>query len=196
MVLSLEIPLDTALRAAEEASGAGARVLLNAAPGIRIEPRVLRWCDPLVVNEHEAREVLGAHAGAGAHASAGADGRAGSGGEGRVHAGAPAAFEELGEALRRAGARSVVITLGSEGALVLDEAGADRIPAYAVPAADTTGAGDAFVGALAAELAADRPLRDAVRFATAVSAVAVQRPGAQSSFPDRAEVETFIRGSG
>lgn len=168
VVISLEIPLETAVEAARIGDASGARVLFNAAPSVRLDAETLRLCDPLVVNEHEAQEVLGAEHGAD--------------------------FRSLAEGLRDAGARSVVITLGEQGALVLDDEGCGTIPAHRVRAVDTTGAGDAFVGALAAELATGSGLRDAVAFATAMSAVAVQRAGAQSSYADRAEVEAFIRG--
>lgn len=167
VVISLEIPLATAVEAARIGDASGARVLFNAAPSVRLDPDTLRLCDPLVVNEHEARDVLGA-------------------GEGSD-------FRALAEGLRDAGARSVVITLGEHGALVLDDEGCSETPAYRVRAVDTTGAGDAFVGVLAAELAAGKGLRRAVGFATAVSAVAVQRMGAQPSYAERTEVEEFMR---
>ena len=93
---------------------------------------------------------------------------------------------------------TTAITLGADGAVIAERgaAAATRVPAYAVQAVDTTGAGDAFVGAVAAELAAGRSLVDAVRFATAVSAVSVQRVGAQVSYADRREVEAFIAAAG
>ena len=187
VVLSLEIPHETAFHVAERAAGAGARVIVNAAPSTRLSSETLAVCDPLIVNEHEALEVLG------------------------IDERDPEAFDypRLATRLREAGARSVVITLGADGAILVDgsaggsgagassagvsgAAGPIRVPAYAVQAVDTTGAGDAFVGALAAELAAGASLADAVRFATAVSAVSVQRVGAQASYADRAEVEAFI----
>lgn len=182
VVLSLEIPLDTALHVAAEAHSAGARVVLNAAPSVQLDGSVLELCDPLIVNEHEALEVLGA----------GLDD--------------PEAenYGRLAERLLEAGARSVVVTLGAEGAIVAERAGTDvgtapvagpvltTVPAYRVRAVDTTGAGDAFVGAVAGELAAGEPLTEAVRFATAVSAVSVQRVGAQSSYANRKEIEAFI----
>lgn len=176
VVLSLEIPLESALLVAAEARAAGARVVMNAAPSVQLSGSVLAACDPLIVNEHEALEVLGA----------GADD--------------PEAenYGRLAERLLAAGARSVVVTLGAEGAIVAERTAGDgaalltAVPAYRVRAVDTTGAGDAFVGAVAGELAAGRRLADAVRFATAVSAVSVQRVGAQASYADRAEVEGFI----
>ncbi|RGE19807.1 ribokinase [Leucobacter sp. wl10] len=179
LVLSLEIPEETAFRVAVLAAGDGARVLLNAAPATRIAPEVLAICDPLVVNEHEALAVLGA----GGDAAPGADSgpRAGD-------------YEGVAVRLLSAGARSVVITLGADGAIAADggSAGPTRVPAHRVRAIDTTGAGDAFVGAVACELARGAELVDAVRFATGVSAVSVQRMGAQASYADRSEVEAFI----
>lgn len=174
VVLSLEIPKDAAFHVASRAASAGARVILNAAPSTRIDGEILAVCDPLIVNEHEALEVLG------------------------VGADDPDAehYDRLAERLHEAGARSVVVTLGGDGAVIADTDGSSRVPAYRVRAVDTTGAGDAFVGAVAGELAAGATLRDAVRFATAVSAVSVQRVGAQSSYADRAEVEAFIASAG
>lgn len=96
----------------------------------------------------------------------------------------------------RAGGR-VVVTLGAQGAVAL---GGDAdtplyIPARPVEAVDTTGAGDTFAGALVAELCAGRSTREALRFATAAAAIAVTRPGAQSSFPRREEVEPALDGA-
>lgn len=174
VVLSLEIPHETAFHVAASAAASGSRVLLNAAPAIAVRREVLQCCDPLVVNEHEAREVLGAA-------------------ENDPDA---SDYARLARRLLLAGARSVVVTLGADGAIVAEGPAAApelvSVPAYRVEAVDTTGAGDAFVGAAAAELARGCSLLDAVRFATAVSAVSVQRVGAQSSYASRAEVEAFI----
>lgn len=166
LVLNLETPLPTVEYAAGRAGDAGIRVLLNAAPAQRLRPRTLAVCDPLVVNEHEARTLL-------------EDGTS--------------TYPELAGAFLDAGARSVVITLGASGSVVADRHGIEAVAAHAVHAVDTTGAGDAFVGAVACELAAGRSLRDAVTFATAVSALSVQSMGAQASYPDRDEVEAFLR---
>ncbi len=170
VVLSLEIPLQTAFHVASQAAQVGVRVVLNAAPATGIESATLALCDPLIVNEHEALEVLG------------------------LDESDPdvSNYERLAERLREAGAQSVVITLGGDGAIAVDGQGLTRTPAFRVPVVDTTGAGDAFVGAVACELAAGKSLGDAVRFATAVSAVSVQSVGAQSSYADRAAVESFI----
>jgi ribokinase len=95
--------------------------------------------------------------------------------------------------LVEAGARSAVVTLGARGCAVAEGGGAVLVPAPRVPVADTTGAGDAFVGAIACELARGASLAAAARFATAVAALSVRRLGAQASYPDRVEVEAFLR---
>ena len=165
LVLSMEIPAATVQHCATTAADHGIRVVLNAAPARSVPASTLRVCDPLIVNEHEARIVLDRDADS---------------------------FEGLAEGLLDAGARSVVITLGGDGALIADEHGLSREPGHAVDVVDTTGAGDAFVGATACELARGATVRDAVRFAVAMSALSVTRAGAQTSYPDRAAVDAFV----
>ncbi|MDE0116201.1 MAG: ribokinase [bacterium] len=89
-----------------------------------------------------------------------------------------------------AGQHDTIITLGSRGAQ-LDEV---VVPSFPAKVVDPTGAGDAFCGALAVALAEGRPLIEAVRFANAAGALAVQTPGAQPSMPTRDEVETLLGG--
>jgi ribokinase len=86
------------------------------------------------------------------------------------------------------GPRSVVITKGGEGALLVTSSGIEQIPAPQVDVVDTTGAGDAFVGALAASLAAGTDLPSAVRLAVRVGSVSVTARGAQPSYPTRADL--------
>jgi ribokinase len=76
-----------------------------------------------------------------------------------------------------------VITLGSEGAVFSDGESTNHLPAPKVDAVDTTGAGDAFVGALAAKLAQKLPLNDAVAYAVRAGAAAVTKKGAQGALP-------------
>ncbi|GHF57751.1 ribokinase [Amycolatopsis bartoniae] len=87
------------------------------------------------------------------------------------------------------GPRSAVVTLGARGALVLTEDGATEIAAPRVEPVDTTGAGDAFTGALAAALATGVTLETAARKAVRVAAISVTRRGAQPSYPSAAELE-------
>jgi len=156
--LQLEVPAETVAAVVRAAAGAGTRVVLNASPPAALPDDVLAACDPLVVNEHEARRLLG----------------------GEPLRGGPEAWAA---ALRERGPRGVVVTLGASGALLSASGGTVRVPSPAVDAVDTTGAGDAFTGALAWRLGRGDGLEAAVRFAVRVGAAAVTRPGAQDSFP-------------
>jgi ribokinase len=170
--LQLEIPPETVAAAVEAAVAAApaARVVLNPSPPAALPTAVLAACDPLVVNEHEARFLLG---------------------PGRPDTGVPDAGgtpEEWASALLALGPRSVVVTLGADGALIADAQGTTRVPSPRVRAVDTTGAGDAFTGALAWRLGVGDDLATAVRFAVRVGAAAVTAAGAQESFPTLDEV--------
>ncbi|WP_055587410.1 ribokinase [Peterkaempfera griseoplana] len=166
--LQLEIPLDTAAEAVRTAVRNGTRVVLNPSPPAPLPADVLAACDPLVVNEHEARHLLRA----------------------AEHGAADAASpHEWAAGLLAAGPRSVVVTLGERGALVADADGVLPVPTPRVEAVDTTGAGDAFTAALAWRLARGEALADAARFAVRVGALAVTRPGAQESYPTLEEVD-------
>lgn len=163
--LQWEIPPETVRAAARAAHEAGSRVVLNPSPVPReLDPELLAAADPLVVNEHEARQLA------------------------QASGGTPA---QWAHALRERGARSVVVTLGPEGALVLGAEDAEpvAVPGIEVTAVDTTGAGDAFTGALAARLAAGDDVAEAARFAVRVGAASVTKPGAQPSYPTAAELQ-------
>ncbi|ADI13842.1 ribokinase [Truepera radiovictrix] len=170
VLVQLEIPLKTALRAAALGRAAGARVLLNLAPAQALSAAQLGDVDLLLVNEHEAATLLGA----------------------------PEVLGDLGAAL--AGLRrfvpAVVLTLGGRGAAWAGPEGSGLEPAHRVRVVDTTAAGDAFAGALAAELARGATLEAAVRYAGAAGALAVSRSGAQPSLPTREEAERLLRGAG
>ncbi|MGV9554859.1 ribokinase [Streptomyces sp. NPDC003401] len=161
----LEIPLETVVEVVRNLAP-GSRFVLNPSPPRPLPAEVLAACDPLIVNEHEAKVILG---------EAGADGRP----------------EDWARALLAKGPRSVVVTLGPEGALVASAQGVERVAAVKVGAVDTTGAGDSFTAALAWRLGAGSPLAEAAAYAARVGAVAVTRRGAQESFPTAAEVEAL-----
>ncbi|WP_151484981.1 ribokinase [Streptomyces albicerus] len=160
--VQLEIPLETVVEVVRGLRP-GTRFVLNPSPPRELPEDVLAACDPLIVNEHEARVVLGADAGE--------------------------TPEQWAEALLALGPRSVVVTLGEEGALVADATGTvARVPSVKVNAVDTTGAGDSFTAALAWRLGAGESLADSAAYAARVGAVAVTREGAQASFPTAEEV--------
>lgn len=158
----LEIPLETVV-AVVRSLAPGSRFVLNPSPPRPLPAEVLAACDPLVLNEHEARVVLG-----------------------------PAAVgdspADWARVLLAEGPRSVVVTLGARGALVADSGGTTLVPAVPVEAVDTTGAGDAFTAALAWRLGAGETLAEAAAYAVRVGAAAVTKPGAQDSFPAAADV--------
>ncbi|MCC3276721.1 PfkB family carbohydrate kinase [Arthrobacter sp. zg-Y20] len=162
LTLSLEVPLEAVAAAARAGQQAGAQVLLNLSPYQEVPAELLALTDVLLLNTHEAALVTGL-----------AD---------------PAAdWEEVITALGALGVRRTIITLGADGAVVLDgtAAGSERILAVAptrVTAVDTTGCGDAFTAATAARLAAGDSLAEAATFAARAGALAATREGAQSSY--------------
>ncbi|WP_405718667.1 ribokinase [Streptomyces sp. NBC_00046] len=164
--VQLEIPSETVAEVAG-AMSPGSRLVLNPSPPAPLPDRVLAACDPLVVNEHEARYMLGEGAG-----------------------GTP---EEWARALLGLGPQSVVVTLGAAGALVADGRTGDVVPVPSprVEAVDTTGAGDAFTAALAWRLGLGEGLTEAAAFAVRVGAAAVTKRGAQASFPTAQEVSAL-----
>ncbi|MBO0914116.1 ribokinase [Streptomyces laculatispora] len=164
--VQLEIPLDTVAETAR-ALPSGTRLVLNPSPPAPLPAEVLAACDPLVLNEHEARSILGRDAGT--------------------------TPESWAQALTALGPRSVVITLGAGGALAADTRTGDfvRVPSPTVDAVDTTGAGDAFTAALAWRLGLGEELPEAAAFAVRVGAAAVTKEGAQVSFPTAEEVSAL-----
>jgi ribokinase len=167
LVAQMEVPREIVGRAAEVAASGDTRVVLNLAPTFEVPRELLERLDPLVVNEHEAAFLLGSRV---------------EGVEGALSA-APE--------LLSLGPGSAVITLGAAGAVVADSSSTTHIPAPQVEVVDTTGAGDAFVGALAVQLARDASLEEAVSYAVHAGAAAVTKEGAQGALPTPEVVEAL-----
>ena len=172
VVLQGEIPVDGIAAAVQHAGG---RVVFNLAPVIDVPADVVKAADPLVVNEHEGRLLLAAW-GASGSAAAPAAGAA-SDEEARVD------DESVVASLRAQGVTSVVMTRGAAGAIVSDASGTVLVASPKVAAVDSSGAGDAFVGALAAGLAAGASLLEAAQDAVRVGAFSVTGVGTQASYP-------------
>ena len=166
-VAQMEVPMQTVLRAVEMAAERGTRAVVNLAPTFEVPRELLEKLDPLVVNEHEAALLLGSEV-------QGVDG-------------ALAAAPEL----LSLGPRSAVITIGEDGAVFADGESVEHLPAPEVEVVDTTGAGDAFVGALAVKLAHDSSLQEAVAYAVRAGAAAVTKEGAQGALPTPEVVEAL-----
>jgi ribokinase len=167
LVAQMEVPPEVVLRAVEVASGTGTRALVNLAPPFEVPRALLEKLDPLVINEHEAAFLLGERV------------------EGVVGA------LDAAPRLLSLGPGSVVVTLGEDGAVFSSGESAQHLKAPRVKVVDTTGAGDTFVGALAARLADDAPLEDAVAYAVRAGAAAVTEAGAQGALPTPESVEAL-----
>jgi ribokinase len=166
LLLQLEIPLETVQYAAALAQSTGTTVILNPSPSQELPSSLLDLVDILVPNEEEVGYLTGM--------------------------GSPVDPTSAAGMLCSNGVKAVVITLGRRGAAIVDGNGETDIHAYDVDVIDSTGAGDAFVGNLAAALDAGQSLAEAAQFASAAAALSVQAAGAQSSMPSKAETETFI----
>lgn len=171
-VSQFEIPLPAIAAFFRRARAAGATTVLNPAPAQAMSRELLALVDILVLNETE----LGFLAGNGLSESDEA-----------------ARIIAVARQLQAREDQAICVTLGKRGVLAL--AGREEIvvPGRVVRALDTTGAGDCFVGALAAQLADDVPLRAALAFANAAASISVQRMGAGPSMPTAAEVAAVMQ---
>lgn len=166
MLLQGEIPADGFAAAVALARKHGVRVITNLAPVIEVDREALLAADPIMANEHEAGLIL-------------------------EQLGTPIDSEdphELATALLNSGFHSVVLTLGSKGALVACDGELTDIPTPKVEAVDTTGAGDSFAGAFCARVVAGDSDIAAAQHAARVGAFATTKAGAQASYPSRDDV--------
>jgi ribokinase len=158
LVVQMEVPPTENAALFGRARARGARILLNLAPALRLEPELLEEIDLLVANEGEA-------------ATMGLD------------------PQQLARRLRQA----LVVTRAAAGATAfLAQGGQLRIPALPIVPIDTTGAGDTFVGVLAAALDLRLPLELALRRASVGAGLACLAPGAQTAMPDVAAVDAAM----
>jgi ribokinase len=170
VLLQLETPLETVIAAAQEAKRVGAQVILYPAPAPpTLSPELLRHVDILTPNEAEATQLV---------------------------SGSPAQLtldqaRAICAQLRRMGAQTIILKLGSQGCLLAERETTTHIPAPRVNVVDTTGAGDIFNAALAVSSSEGASLTEACQFAVRAAALSVTRLGAQKSAPSRAELNTF-----
>ena len=175
--LCLEVAIDTVIAAAQAGHDAGATVILNLSPYAEVPEILAELSDVLLVNAHEASLFLGGEADV-PDADAEAE-----------------AWEPVRSQFADRGLQRVLVTLGAHGSVVLDSLARGtqdqitRIAPTRVSAVDTTGAGDAFTGAVAARLAAGDSLADAASFASVAAALAATKKGTQAAYPSIADVE-------
>jgi len=165
ILMQLEIPLGTVEFVVRLAAKHHIPVILNPAPARVLPDELLRQIFILVPNQKEAEMLTG------------------------IAIIDNASAEKAARTLAGKGVKKVIITLGGEGAVLLDDGDFQRIAAPAVTAVDSTAAGDVFCGALATALSEGMPVKDAVVFGCTAAAFSVTRMGAQASAPTRVEVD-------
>jgi ribokinase len=168
LLLQLESPLETVIRAAEMAHAHGASVILNPAPARPLPAELLTLVDVLAPNESETSLLTG------------------------LPVGDQAEAEEAAMALLDLCVGNVILTLGERGALLARRGKIELFPAFEVSPVDTTGAGDAFMAGFAVALAEGKALAEAVRWGNAAGALTTTKLGAQSSLPTRQAVENLL----
>jgi ribokinase len=165
IILQFEIPLQTIYHAIRFARAQNIRCIVNPAPAIPVDLAELTGADLFIPNESEAEQLTGQPVRSEADAAA------------------------CAATLLARGFRRVVITLGARGSLVADATGHTHIPAFPITCLDTTGAGDAFIGSLAAFLAEGIHEQEALSRANLYAALSTTRVGTQKSFPRRVDFE-------
>ncbi|MBU9720077.1 MULTISPECIES: ribokinase [Bacillaceae] len=167
VLLQLEIPIETVVYAAKKAKSYGKTVLLNPAPAQPLPDEIFSNIDIFTPNETELISYTGLDKG-------------------------KDSLEVGMKELRMKGVNHIVTTLGEKGSAYLNES--DQVEyesGYQVTVVDTTGAGDAFNGALGFAIGEGKKIREALEYASLVSAIAVTKFGAQGGMPTEAEIQAF-----
>lgn len=167
LLLQLESPLPVVQHAACVARAHGVTVILNPAPARPLPDDFFQGVDYLIPNETEAGLLAGREVGD------------------------LSAARDAARALRGKGVRTVILTLGTQGAFIVGQE-ESHVPAFQVEVVDTTAAGDAFVAGFAVALTRGLGVEEATRYACAAGALAVTRLGAQPSLPTVAETESLL----
>jgi ribokinase len=163
LLLQLECPLNVVERAIDIAKQYDIRIVLNPAPAQLLDAYLLHSVDYLIPNQTELAELSGQES-----------------------------TEAAIGVLQGMGVKRLVVTLGEEGLLVVDESQREHIPAYKVQAVDSTAAGDAFAGAFAVALGEGLSIHQAAIWGNAAGALTVTKAGAQPSLPSRDEFDEFL----
>lgn len=167
LICQLEVPIESTLEAFRIAKAAGVTTILNPAPAAPLPDELLQLSDIIAPNETETEQLTG------------------------LSVTAIEDAEKAARALLQRGPRTVILTLGERGALLVDATSVEPIAPIKVKAVDPTGAGDSFIGSLAVFLGEGLDLRSAIRRANAVAALSVTKIGTQTSFPNRGEADEF-----
>ena len=163
LLMQLEVPMAVVEYAADLAHAAGVKVVLNPAPAAPLKDSLLSKLYALTPNETECRILCGTEASDDDEANA--------------------------AVLYNKGVKNVIVTLGDKGSMLYNAEGVVTVPAQKVTAVDTVAAGDTYNGALCVALSKGKSFVEAMDFATAASAIAVTRIGAQASIPFASELK-------
>lgn len=168
LLMQLETPIETIMKAAEIAHDSVTKVILNPAPAQPLPDKLLKLVNIITPNETEAEQLTG------------------------VVVTDISSAKRAADLLHQKGIELVMITLGSEGVWVSKNFNGKQIKGFQVNTVDTTAAGDTFNGAVLTALLEGKPLDDAIIFAHAAAAITVTGAGAQTSIPYRAKVDDFL----
>ena len=163
LLMQLEVPMEVIEYAADLAASAGVKVILNPAPACQLSDSLLSKVFALTPNETECRLLCGSEA--------------------------SDDDKENAAVLYDKGVKNVIVTLGEKGSMLYNSDGIVTVPAKKVNAVDTVAAGDTYNGALTVALSQGKSFVEAMEFATAASAIAVTRAGAQASIPYASELK-------
>ncbi len=167
VLMQLEIPIETVEYVAEMANKKGIKVILNPAPARALSNNLLKNLYIIIPNKSEAEILSG------------------------IKVSDIESAKQAADIISAKGVDIVVITLGSQGALIKEYAEYHFVEAFKVDAVDTTAAGDTFCGSVCVGLAEGRSILDSVKMAARSAALTVTRMGAQASIPYRSELSSL-----
>ncbi len=169
LLIQLEIPLESVKAAIEIASEAKVFVILDPAPAVPLSADLLKMVKIIKPNANEAETLTG------------------------IKVIDRKSAKKAAKQLLSLGVKTAIVQAGDEGDLVLNSDEEIFLPRFKINAVDATGAGDAFLGALATYLSKDKPLSEAAKLASAAAALKTKAIGAQSGLPLRQELENFLK---
>lgn len=172
LLTQLETPLPVVEYAVDKASEAGVKVILNPAPAQELSDELVRKVYALTPNEKEAQMLSG------------------------IEVRDLGSAKIVAEKIFKKGVKNVILTLGEKGAIIATRGRTAHIEGIKVNVVDTTGAGDAFCGALAVAVSSGKRLEEAVSYANCAGALATTKIGAQEALPTKLELEEFMRKRG